>query len=272
MNKKAVFLDIDGTIVDFNGNIPNSAKTAIRLAKANGHKMVICSGRSLFQMYDELLSLGFSGIVGAAGAFVMADDKDIYHAYIDEEHRKSSFEYLEKNGFFFCYQSNDGIVINERSKNGMVDILSSNGLSELRIERLIGNMQVTDEPWKNEKNEKIVYYNGPYPVKKVAADLAPYFEVVPMSLGKMDDYSGEISIGGINKATGMEIYLHHTGIKREDSIALGDGANDLEMMEYAGIGVAMGNARAEVKELADMITDSIHEDGLYNAFVKLGLI
>ena len=103
MKQKAVFLDIDGTMVDSDGKIPESTKEAIRRAKANGHKMVICSGRSRFQIYDELLELGFSGIVGAAGAFVEADGEEIFHVYIDEEHRKSSYEYLENNGFLFFY-------------------------------------------------------------------------------------------------------------------------------------------------------------------------
>ena len=71
-------------------------------------------------IYDELLELGFSGIVGAAGVFVIADGKEIYHAYIDEEHRKSVYDYLEGNGFLFCYQADDGVVLNRRSSEGIV--------------------------------------------------------------------------------------------------------------------------------------------------------
>ena len=77
--KKVVFLDVDGTMVNDRGEIPESTKEAVRRAKANGHKMVVCTGRSRFQIYDELLELGFSGIVGAAGVFVIADGKEIYH-------------------------------------------------------------------------------------------------------------------------------------------------------------------------------------------------
>jgi hydroxymethylpyrimidine pyrophosphatase-like HAD family hydrolase len=69
----------------------------------------------------------------------------------------------------------------------------------------------------------------------------------------------------------MERYLKAAGIAREDSIAVGDGPNDLQMMEYAGIGIAMGNAR-EVKERADMVTSSIDDDGIYRAFETLGLL
>ena len=122
MKQKIVFLDIDGTMVDFSGRIPASTKEALHRAAENGHKLVICSGRSRFQIYDELIDLGFSGIIGAAGAFVEAEGKEIYHAYIDEEHGKKSFEYLEKNGFLYCYQADDGIVLNQRSFDGIIEL------------------------------------------------------------------------------------------------------------------------------------------------------
>lgn len=272
MRQKAVFLDIDGTMVDFEGKIADSTKEAIRRAKENGHKMLICSGRSRFQIYEELLDMGFSGIVGAAGAFVIADGEEIYHAYIDEEHRKSSFDYLESNGFVFCYQADDGVVMNQRSCDGMLEEYRKAGVSDDMLAKLTGTLHLTEEPWKNPHNEKIIYYQAPFKVDKVHADLEPYFDVVAMSLDGQGEYAGEIGINGINKATGMEIYLNHVGIAREDTIAIGDGPNDLQMMDYAGIGIAMGNARDEVKARADMITTAVNEDGIYKAFEKLGLI
>lgn len=272
MDRKVVFLDVDGTLVNNNGKIPESAKTAVKRAQENGHKMVVCSGRSRFQIYQELLDLGFSGIVGGAGAFVMAEEKEIFHAYIDEEHRKDSYDYLEGNGFMFCYQADDGIVLNERSRDGMIEVYRDAGMSEERLNRLIGNMHLTEKPWENEKSEKIIYYNAPFPVEKVHADMEPYFDAVAISLDGMDEYAGEIGINGINKATGMEIYLKYVGISREDCIAVGDGPNDLQMMEYAGFSIAMGNAREDVKARADMVTTAVDEDGIYQAFVKCGLI
>lgn len=272
MQKKVVFLDIDGTTVDTRGKVPESTKLAIRRAKENGHKMVICSGRSRFQIYKELLSLGMSGIVGAAGAFVDVDGREIYHAYIDREHQKSSFEYLEHNGFLFCYQEDDGITLNQRSHDGILAFYRKRGMNERRLSRLLGNMHITDSPWENKKNEKIIYYEAPFPVAQVHKDLEPYFDAVAISLEGMDDYAGEIGIAGINKATGMERYLQAVGIDRAQSIAIGDGPNDLQMMEYAGIGVAMGNALESVKKRADLVTGAIDEDGLYEAFVKLGLM
>lgn len=265
-------MDIDGTMVDAEGKISASTREAIQRAREKGHKMVVCSGRSRFQIYDELLALGFSGIVGGAGAFVEVDGQEIYHAYIDEEHRKSSYEYLEKNSILYCYQANDSVVLTERSLAGIVEIYKGLGMSQERLDRLIGRMHLTQEPWKNARNEKIIYYNAPFSVEKVHADMAPYFDVVAISLDGLDEYSGEIGINGINKATGMELYLNHVGIRRENCIAVGDGPNDLQMMEYAGVGVAMGNARDDVKKRADMVTTAIGEDGIYRAFEVLGLM
>ena len=92
MNQKVVFLDVEGTNVNDKG-------IAIRKAVENGHKLVVCSGRSLFQLPQMLLDLGFSGMVTAAGAQVIAGGKEIYHAVIDEEHRKFIVDYMEKNNF-----------------------------------------------------------------------------------------------------------------------------------------------------------------------------
>lgn len=272
MEKKVVFLDVDGTMVNSKGIIPESAKEAVQKAKANGHKLVVCSGRSLFQVPKMLLDLGFSGIVGAAGAIVIADGKEIFHAHIDEEHRKSVTEYMNKNNITFCFQTDDGIVMTEENQRKMMDIMQEKGITKEHLEQLVGKFYIQKDVWNNDREEKIIYYEAPFPVSKVHEDLEPYFDAVQLSLSGSDEYSGEVGINGIHKATGMEIYLNHVGVTRENCIAIGDGPNDLQMMEYAGIGVAMGNAREDVKERANLVTTDIDEDGIYNAFEHLGLI
>ena len=97
MDKKVVFLDVDGTMVNEKGEIPESAQYAVRTAQANGHRMVVCSGRSRFQIYDALLELGFSGIVGGAGAFVEDEGKEFYHAYIHRCRCLSGNRHSRKN-------------------------------------------------------------------------------------------------------------------------------------------------------------------------------
>ena len=272
MKQKVVFLDVDGTVVNNKGIIPESTKAAIRKAVENGHKMVVCSGRSLFQLPQMLLDLGFSGMVTAAGAQVIADGKEIYHAVIDKEHRKWISEYMEKNEIAYCFQTDKGVIMNADSAYKILDIMKEMGVTEEHMKQLVGETFIQEDVWNNAKEEKLIYYNAPFHVERVHADLEPYFDAVALSLGGADDCCGEVGINGIHKATGMKRYLEHVGVDREDSIAIGDGLNDLQMMEYAGIGVAMGNAKEEVKKRADMVTTHIDEDGIYHALEKLGLL
>ena len=76
----------------------------------------------------------------------------------------------------------------------------------------------------------------------------------------------------MTKATAIEHFLSHIGGSIEDTIAIGDSGNDLEMINFAHISVAMGNATDAIKAAADFTTTAVDNDGIYNAFVKLGLI
>ena len=77
---------------------------------------------------------------------------------------------------------------------------------------------------------------------------------------------------GITKATGIQKVLDFYGADVKDAIGIGDGANDIEMLKFCGTGIAMGNADERAKAAADIITDDIDKDGLYNAFKRMGLI
>ena len=70
----------------------------------------------------------------------------------------------------------------------------------------------------------------------------------------------------------MEVVLQHYGLTQQDSVAFGDGPNDLEMLQYAAIGIAMGNAVQEAKDVADYVTTDLLEDGIYNGMKHFQLI
>jgi hydroxymethylpyrimidine pyrophosphatase-like HAD family hydrolase len=88
-----------------------------------------------------------------------------------------------------------------------------------------------------------------------------------LKLNSFADYSEGI-IKGENKAKAMEIILEKTGVGREDSIAIGDSVNDLDMIRYAGLGVAMGNACAELKAAAGAVTGNCGQGGVAQALRK----
>ena len=77
---------------------------------------------------------------------------------------------------------------------------------------------------------------------------------------------------GYSKATGIIYLCDKLGINIEDTFAFGDSANDIEMLKCVGCGIAMGNGTDDAKNVADYVTDSLHDDGIYNACKHFGLI
>lgn len=271
--KKVIFLDIDGTLTDFNGKIPESAKKALVLAKQAGHRLVVCTGRSRYQISEEICSLPFDGMIGGAGAFVIADQKELFHHYIKPEPRKRLISYLEENNFFYTIQTDVGTLINSRCKKQLDKVYQEiMGLNKKQRADLEGTLMVREDLVNYERSEKVVYQMAPFTVAQVQKDLAPDFSVTDMSFKQTEQNSGEIGIAGINKATGMQAYLSYIGQTKVDAIAFGDSANDMEMIDFAGYGVAMGNAIDPLKERADFVAEAVDSDGIYKAFLKLGLI
>ena len=121
-------------------------------------------------------------------------------------------------------------------------------------------------------NKVSVIDNGKTPYKTIQDDLSDRYVVIPATFAPLGKESGEITSFHINKATGMDSVIHYFNADIKDTIAIGDGFNDLSMFEKAHLSVAMGNAPQEIKDKADRITTSLDEDGVYNAFKELKLI
>ena len=108
--------------------------------------------------------------------------------------------------------------------------------------------------------------------KEFDEKIGEYFTVIMASFDEATPYFGEVLIKGVNKGSGIAEVVNYLGAKQEDTIGIGDSSNDIDMLNYVGTAVAMGNALNEVKELADFVTTDVDNDGIWNAFKKLNLI
>lgn len=271
MGQKIVFLDIDGTLVNFSGKIPESARLALSEARSKGNLLYICSGRSYYQIHPELMDMGFDGFVAAAGSHVICNGKTIFHKFMTDEDVVKLVKYLDENDFTYDMQTENYAVFNKKCYERAVKRFTQMGLSKQQQDVLLKGAVIREDIRNSRGVEKIVYSDATKDFKQICMDLTPRFTLTASSLDGTGD-SGEIGVGGVNKALGMEKCLEYLHIKREDSFAFGDGANDFEMMEYAGVGIAMGNAIEPLKQKADYVTTSIDDNGIYNAFEKYGLI
>ena len=272
-DEKVLFFDIDGTLVNFDTTIPTSTITALRLARENGHKLILCTGRSLGQLQGTIKELSFDGGVLAAGAYVQYQDQVIAATTIPGEKLRNIWSFTDEDKLPYIVQFVDHTATERSVKAHLFDVMEHKyEVDEKQFSTVFANMEFVESKDDFSHVEKVLYYDTSYTVEEIRKKLGSQFDVVPMSFMKDGTSSGEITQAGINKAYGMEKLLTYLGKTREDAIAFGDGPNDLEMLSYAGIGVAMGNADDSVKEKADMVTARIDEDGIFLALRKLKII
>ncbi len=268
---KVIFFDVDGTLVSFGGQMPESAKEALRKARNNGHQLVICSGRSRGQIYPWLLEVGFDGIVAATGAYVEHGGEVVYRHFMSEDELRIVAELLEEAEACYSAQAGERMITSVWHRDRQIARFKELADDEM-IDQIWKNVELTDHIWQYEDIEKLVYYESKISVPQIRKRLAGICDVTESSFETAQSDSGEITCSGINKAHGMQKYLVHTGKAKKDTVAFGDGPNDFDMLEYAQVGVAMGNAVEELKRRADFVTKHIDEDGVAYALKELGLI
>lgn len=265
---KCFFFDVDGTLLPFGKSIPDSAVYSIKAAQALGSRCFIASGRSIAEL-PLFPMLAFDGYICSAGATIIVDDKLIYSAHIERGAFDSLFRYLSEKGFYVISQTDKATYL---SKDAW-DMFTRQLMKHIgRLVELNG-LVISDTVPEDEDVKKVLFLSDDdgYGVDRVRKEIDPMFTVVNNTVGLPQEIMAEIVLSGISKATGIEKVLSYFGVDRSDSVAIGDGSNDIEMVEYADIGIAMGNSSGDLKAVADYITTDIEEDGIKNAiFYALG--
>lgn len=273
MSTKYIFLDVDGTIVNFKGEILPKTVEALKKAHENGHKLIISTGRQQSQVYPWLLELGvFDGVIATAGANVRAEGKTIATHFILKEKLDFLHRYLEDNHIPYAVQTENAMLLEQWCFDEISAYHKKNGVTGKAAESLFGGIKVIDDIRTLNNAEKIAYYAATKRTSEVEKEIGDYFFVNIYSFGNAPDTNGEISVRGCNKASGMREILAYFGGKQEDTFAFGDADNDIDMLLFANVGVAMGNATEALKDNADYITDDIDDAGIYNAFKRYGII
>ena len=278
MDRRAVFIDVDGTLVNDRGMIPDSARAAVRQARANGHLVFLCTGRSITQIWPEILDVGFDGIVAAAGGYVEVGGTVLAHLTIPVDQLLRLTAFLDAHDVDYLLESNDGLFgspgVQARMRRRFLSMATDEDvLAELErgMGSFLDRVVVGADPATLRIN-KVTFLGAGLTLDEIRAELGDAFDVVPSSVAVFGTTSGELSQRGVHKAAGIEVVIAHLDIPRADTMALGDGYNDLEMLAHVGLGIAMGNAPEEVRAVADAVTGTPDEDGVRDALSRYGLI
>lgn len=269
---KTIFLDVDGTLVADKGLVPNSAKEAIQRARKLGHKVILCTGRAMSELYDHILEINFDGIVACGGNYVLCDNQVLFERTIPVKDLEELYHYFDYHRIHYYAEANSGLYASEGCDAQLVEI--SKGLSSKHVHSMdmFRHHLIKDQSLVREDVTKVSFLGSSHDFSLLKKQFEGRFELFDLVVPLFGKNSGEISILGTDKTVGMDVVLNHYKLSIEDSIAIGDGNNDLSMLNYAKLGVAMGNATDLLKSVAQYITEDVNNDGLAKAFEHLNLL
>lgn len=272
---KIVFFDIDGTLVSKGNYIPETTIEAIAELKKNNIEPVLATGRPPLLMADIAKKLGIDSYISMNGQYIVFEGKVIESNPIPMDLVDELVEFANgrKDGVIVCTEKE--IIINSRISLSP-DSWYLKALKKLasfiptRFELAIREIAMKQKIKKKDYENKEIYMVNLKVDRKDEASYLANFESLHFT--RASEHTMDAINHGVSKAKGIEKLLKHLNVALEDTVAFGDGLNDLEMIEYVGTGIAMGNAFEELKEKAGFVTNSVYNDGIMEALKKLKLI
>ncbi len=275
---KILLIDVDGTLVNYENELPESAVDAIRKARENGHKIYICTGRSKAEVYPNLWEIGLDGMIGGNGSYVEDHGNVVMHQLITEEQCRHIVDWLHARGLEFYLESNNGLFASEHFETAgepVIQLYSARkgkpGAEKARLRDVFPDMIFGGELYRDDVN-KVSYILGSYQDFEDAKVEFPDLQNGTWGGAGELALFGDLGVKGITKAHAVECLLNYIGASEKDTVAFGDAKVDIPMFECCAYSVCMGSGGEEAKAAADYVTAGVDEDGLYKAFGFLGLI
>ena len=254
---KAVFFDVDGTLLSHSQNdVPESTRRALHELRAKGIQTVVATGRHMIEFSKlPVFDIPFDGYLTLNGNLLLDANRKVYAGTpIDRGEmevlaqifraKRIPFVLIGENERYINYVNDTVVQTQAETKGTIPDIGSYAGEQVYQILAFVPEHQ-----------------------KELLDELLDECSVTSWS-----DTGIDIIPKNGGKSAGIQRFLEEQGLERGEIMAFGDGENDVEMLRFAGIGVAMGNASDPVKAAADYVTDTVDNDGIEKALRHFGLI
>lgn len=257
-----IFFDIDGTLVGEDGRvIPKSARAAVQRARANGHICMINTGRTQTLVGTELTEqTEFDGLIMGCGTMVVYRGETLLHETFSPKDGARIIDGLRRYEIDACL---------EGTENNYRD--SDDRIFTETYRRFISRF---DEFGYGSFQEAPGHFDKFFAYADRVEKMDGFCREFADNLDFVDRRGGffEIIPKGFSKASAMDFVAGALGISMEETVAIGDSSNDIPMIERAHVGIAMGNATEDVKEIADYVSTDINDNGIENALRWLGAI
>lgn len=259
---KALFLDVDGTLVSFDTHrIPQSAITAIRQAHDNGVKIIIATGRCrrIINNLGEIEPY-IDGYSCTNGAFNIIGNKEVSFYPIEKDDVMKVLARAHKENVACIVSGKQNVTCVNRN-----EIFHKVFVEMHNIQYFAGELPSLDTVLSEGVSEFTPFFP-----KQIEAELMDELDNCESS--RWYPAFMDITRKGVNKGLAINDVAKFLGISVSETMAIGDGDNDVPMLKAAGIGIAMGNSSDDVKSHADYVTDHIDDDGLWKALKRFGVI
>ena len=255
MGNGIVFFDIDGTLCRYGERISDRLKETFQSFHEKRNVAYLCTGRSPVDIGDDILELEFDGIISCMGAVILAGGVLLQNEVIPESLLKETVE------AFFKYKVPALLL-------GKDEVFRTEYMAP--VERETGVVRTIDDLYRNGRLADISTLDIEY---ATFSETEPYLELIQKhsELVKYNDNSGQTRLYGTNKSKAIQRILELPQYKGRISYAIGDSQNDMEMLRYVDVGIAMGDAPGEVVECAKWQTDIVERNGAGKALEHYGL-
>lgn len=259
---KAIFFDIDGTLVPFQSHgVPASTRQAIHEARQNGVKVFICTGRPL-QYIDNLEGVEYDGMVTVTGALCTDEKGQVLGTRcIPKSDVASLLDYLhgQEDPTPFMVVAKDRMYANNLERDDVKYITT-----------FLNVPQLDYLPLEEAVNDQVLQLIGFFREEEETYLMSHVLkQCMPM---RWHESFADLVAQGVSKSAGIDTMIAHYGIDLSETMAFGDGGNDIPMLDHAAISVVMGNATDAVKAHAHYITDDVDKDGVLHALQHFGLV
>lgn len=268
---KLICIDMDGTLLNSKHEVSDENKKAIKKAHDRGVNIALCTGRMFLsaKYYADLIGIN-TPIIASNGAFIKNgyNDKAIYENPLPKDIAIEIYKIAKKYGLTIQFNSWNVLFMETPASEEHAYVVMNRDLPEEKRVKFIINEKLDEAIQNYEGNilkagviEKAANKDKLWAAKEEIKDIfRDKLHVVSSG-----DNNFEITVGSVSKGNAAAYLANMLNIPQEDVMCIGDSENDLSMIKYAGIGVAMGNGLDIVKEAADFITDTNDNIGVAKA-------